>query len=149
MLGSIFASAAVRICDSLRTYNLFPNQHDPEEESRLRKVIAAKFPEHLPELDIAVNAGMRRSEQYRHIDWSCVDLARRDLFVPRSKAGKSRHISLNKAAVAGFKALHRRTHGRDPIFQSRIQGEALRGARHWFEDAIREAKIKDHRFHLA
>ena len=29
----------------------FLNQHVPDEKARLRKVIAAKFPEHLPELD--------------------------------------------------------------------------------------------------
>src|ERR1039458_4770581 len=36
----------------------FLNQHDPHEETRLRKVMAAKFPEHVPELDIAVHTGL-------------------------------------------------------------------------------------------
>jgi hypothetical protein len=63
----------------------FLNQHEPDEEERLRRVIAAKFPEHLPELDVAVNTGMKRSEQYCRISWVCLDLERQDLFVPKAR----------------------------------------------------------------
>jgi integrase len=125
----------------------FLNQSDPHEEARLRKVMAAKFPEHIPELDIAIHTGLRRGEQYRRIDWSCVDLARRDLFVPQSKNGRSRHIGLNKAALAAFEELRRRTEGKDPIFASRNHGDSLRGPRHWFEDAAREAGLKNFTWH--
>lgn len=53
------------------------NQHKPlptqdkqledchDEESRLRAVINARYPHHLPEFEIALNTGMRKSEQYR------------------------------------------------------------------------------------
>ena len=128
----------------------FLNQHVPDEEARLRKVIAAKFPEHLPELDIAVNTGMRRSEQYCRISWACVDLERQDLFVPKSKNGRARHIPLNDAALAAFRKLHGRTRGQGPIFQHLKKGEkgkSLLGPRHWFEDAISEAGIKDFTWH--
>jgi len=125
----------------------FLNQRDPKEEARLRKVIADRFPDHMPELDIALNTGMRRSEQYRRIDWSCVDLPRRDLFIPQSKSGKSRHVRLNNATVAAFQEFRRRTNGTDPIFSSRNHGESLRGPRHWFEAAACEAKLKDFTWH--
>lgn len=128
----------------------FLNQHVPDEEARLRKVIAAKFPEHLPELDIAVNTGMRRSEQYCRISWACVDLERQDLFVPKSKNGRARHIPLNDAALAAFRKLHGRTRGQGPIFEHLKKGEkgkSLLGPRHWFEDAISEAGIKDFTWH--
>lgn len=46
----------------------FLNQYFPAEEARLREVIAARFPSHMPELDIALNTGLRRSEQYSRID---------------------------------------------------------------------------------
>jgi len=86
---------------------------------------------------------MRRREQYRHIDWSCVNFRLRDLFVPKSKMGPSRHIPLNKASMAAFRKLQARTNGIDPIFASRNHGESLKGNRHWFEDAIDAAKIED------
>lgn len=123
------------------------NQHSPEEESELRKVIAANFPQHMPELDIALNTGMRRSEQYSRIDWSCIDFLRRDLFVPKSKNGASRHIALNAEALAAFQGLFARRRGEDPIFVSERGGERLHGARHWFEDALRIAKVKHFRWH--
>ncbi len=36
---------------------------DPEEHS-LRAVVMSRYPQHLPELDIALNTGLRRGEQY-------------------------------------------------------------------------------------
>jgi integrase len=136
----------------------FLNQHEPlptdnealkpykDEESRLRAVIRAEYAAHLPELDIALNTGMRRKEQYIRINWSCVDLSRRDLYVPPSKNGKSRHIPLNDAALAAFQTLCERTGGHGPIFVAN-DGERLLGPRHWFEDAVKKAGIKDFTWH--
>ena len=50
----------------------FLNQYQPDEESRLRRVILEKWPEKLLEFDIALNTGMRKSEQYKHITWTAV-----------------------------------------------------------------------------
>jgi len=36
----------------------------PEEEVRLRAAIEARHPEHMPELDFALNTGLRLSEMY-------------------------------------------------------------------------------------
>ncbi len=41
---------------------------------------------HLPELDIAIHTGLRRSEQYR-LTWDCVDIERKVLVVPQTKNG--------------------------------------------------------------
>jgi site-specific recombinase XerD len=123
------------------------NQHNPAEESRLRNVILAKWPQHLPELDIALNTGMRRSEQYSRIDWKCIDFLQRDLFVPESKNGHSRHIPLNDQALSAFQELFTRTRGEGPIFASERGGTRLLGARHWFEDALKIAKITDFTWH--
>jgi integrase len=125
----------------------FLNQYSPDEEERLRKVTMARFAEHLPELDIALNTGMRRSEQYRRINWNCVDLQRQDLLVPKSKNGRPRHIPLNDAALGAFRELYRQTDGQDPIFASQRSKERLLGPRHWFEDAIQEAGVKDFTWH--
>jgi integrase len=43
-----------------------------EEENRLRQQIEATCPERLPEFEIALHAGMRRSEQFG-LTWDCVD----------------------------------------------------------------------------
>jgi hypothetical protein len=43
-----------------------------EEEKKLRKVIGAKWPLHLPELDLAINTGLRKGSQYG-LTWDMVD----------------------------------------------------------------------------
>jgi integrase len=125
----------------------FLNQYAPYEEVRLREVVAAKFAGHMPELDVALNTGMRRSEQYLRTDWTCVDLLRRDLYIPQSKNGQSRHIPLNAEALAAFQELYQCSGGEGPIFASLRGGERLLGPRHWFDDAIREAGVKNFTWH--
>ena len=125
----------------------FLNQFASTEEAQLRKVIEAKFASHMPELDIALNTGMRRGEQYSRIDWTCLDLERRDLLIPQSKNGNSRHIPLNAAALAAFQQMHARSGGKGPIFPSECGGQRLLGPRHWFEEAVREAKLQNFTWH--
>src|SRR5467141_327264 len=43
-----------------------------EEEKKLRKVIEAKWPLHVPELDLAINTGIRKGSQYG-LTWDMVD----------------------------------------------------------------------------
>jgi len=45
----------------------FLNQFSPDEETRLREAIAADYEAHMPELDIALNTGMRRSSIHESI----------------------------------------------------------------------------------
>lgn len=125
----------------------FLNQYEADEEARLREAVMKKFPQHMPELDIALNTGMRRSEQYLRIDWTCVDLLRCDLYIPKTKNGASRHIPLNPEAVTAFRDLYARTKGQGPIFAAKRGGERLLGPRHWFEDALAEAKVKKFTWH--
>jgi len=65
-----------------------------DEESRLRAVIRAKFPSHMPELEIALQTGMRPSEQFG-LTWDRVDLVRKLVTISKSKNGFARHIPLN------------------------------------------------------
>ena len=132
----------------------FLNQYTPDEtevdylkactteQSRLRAVICKKYPAHLPEFDIALNSGLRPSEQYG-ITWEHIDLDRRFVTIPKSKNGKTRHIPLNSTAVAAFKVLQQRSSAcAGPVFVN-MQGERLQGYKHWFEDAVSEAGIHD------
>ncbi len=124
------------------------------EEERLRAVIKHDYPEHIEELEIALHTGMRRSEQYQRIDWSSVDLARKDLYIPNSKNGQGRHIPLNAMARAAFerKRKARIADGPIPIApQGSIfigqGGERLLGPRHWFEVAIKKAGLQNFTWH--
>jgi site-specific recombinase XerD len=117
----------------------------PEEEARLRAAIEVACPEHLPELDLALHTGLRRSEQYG-LTWENVNLARRVLTVPRSKNGETRHVPLNRAALAALEVLRERENGTGPVIRNQ-QGEPLTGPRHWFEPAVVKAKLRDFSWH--
>jgi len=124
------------------------------EEERLRTVVKHDHPEHIEELEIALHTGMRRSEQYQRIEWSSVDLARKDLHIPNSKNGQGRHIPLNAEARAAFERLRKARIGEGPIpiapegpiFMG-LGGERLMSPRHWFEDAVRKAGLRNFTWH--
>lgn len=124
------------------------------EEGRLRAVIKHDYPEHIEELEIALNTGMRRSEQYQRIDWTSVDLTRKDLYISNSKNGQGRHIPLNTEARGAFERLRKTCVGEGPIpiaahgpiFVGR-GGEKLLGPRHWFEDAVKKAGLRNFTWH--
>jgi site-specific recombinase XerD len=111
-----------------------------EEEENLRNVIREKFPEHEPELDLALNTGLRLSEQYK-ASWTNVDFERRVLTIPLDKGGQTSHAPLNEAAMRALLDLNRQ-HG---------QGKLVCGGRcsprSWFEATVEEAKIKDFTWH--
>ncbi len=115
------------------------------EEKRLRDVVIAHFSHHLPELELALNTGIRRSEQYR-LTWECVDLERQLLTIPQTKNGQTRHVPMNSVTVTALRALRRRSIGSGPVFVGR-GGERLSSPRHWFEDAVRLAAISDFTWH--
>jgi integrase len=54
------------------------------EERKLRAVITDKYPEHLPEFELALHTGMRRGEQYT-CEWSWVDLDRQVLTAQQAR----------------------------------------------------------------
>jgi integrase len=70
-----------------------------EEEVRLRAAISATCPEHMPELELALNTGLRLGELYG-LDWENVNLARRVLTIPRPKNGEMRQMLEGTITVA-------------------------------------------------
>jgi len=117
----------------------------PEEEIRLGVVMAASYPEHTPELDFALNTGLRLGEMYG-LAWENVNLSRRVLTIPRSKNGERRHVPLNDAALAALGEFRKRSEGTGPVIRN-LEGKPLAGPRHWFEPAIRNAKIRAFSWH--
>jgi integrase len=93
----------------------------------------------LPELDIALHTGLRRSEQYR-LTWNCVDFERKLLTVPQSKNGETRHVQLNSMALAAFLLLKRHSCGIVRVF-----GNV--GPRGWFEPAVKNAGLTEFTWH--
>jgi len=134
------------------------NQHAPlptnigylqkchDEESRLLAVIQSKYGFHLPEFEIAINTGMRRSEQYS-TEWPSVNFERKVLTIARSKHGETRHIPLNTVALAAFKSLLPNMGTSNLVFLNQDGHGSLQGNKHWFEDAVREAGVQDFTWH--
>jgi integrase len=117
-----------------------------EEEKKLRKVVDGKWSLHLPELDLALNTGLRKGSQYS-LTWDMVDFRSRMLNISRTKNDEPIHVPLNDAAVAALRVVRTRGDGKGRVFQSKKTGEPLENGRHWFDDAVIEAGIKNFRWH--
>ena len=117
-----------------------------EEGKKIRKVIEANWPLHLPESDLAINTGLRKGSQYS-LTRDMVDFRSRMLNVPRTKNEEPINVPLNDAAVAALRVAHSRGEGRGRVFQSAKTGAPLENGRHWFEDAVAEGHIKNFRWH--
>ena len=96
---------------------------------KLRKVIEAEWPSHVPELDVAINTGIRKGSQYG-LTWDMVDWEGRMLDIPRTKNEEAIHVPLNDVAIAALKVVHARGGGRGRVFQSEKTGEPLENGRH-------------------
>lgn len=62
----------------------------PQEEEKLRAVANEYYPHHVPELDIALNTGMRQGEQYSMV-WENVDLEKVNYDPSQQAWGNSTH----------------------------------------------------------
>jgi len=78
-----------------------------EEEKKLRKLIAKKWPSHMPELDLAVNTGIRKGSQYG-LTWDMVDFKGRMLNIQRTKNEEPLHVPLNDVAIAALRVVEDR-----------------------------------------
>jgi integrase len=86
-----------------------------DEEKRLRKVIKRNWASHLPELDRAINTGLRKGSQYG-LTWDMVDWKCRMLNIPRTKNEESIDVPLNDAAVSFLRVVHDWGDGRGRVF---------------------------------
>ncbi len=117
----------------------------PEEEIKLRTEMQARWPSHIPELDLALHTGLRLSEMYG-LDWQDVDLARCLILIRRGKNGESRYARLNSVALKALTELRKRGDGTGAVIRN-LEGEPLAGPRYWFEKAIEKAEIADFHWH--
>jgi integrase len=116
-----------------------------EEETKLREQVAQKFPHHLPELELALNTGLRKSEQYA-LRWRDINFEQRVLTVVRSKHGGARHVPLNDAAVAALLAARELANGKSAVFLN-CYGEPLASPREWFDPCVKAAGLESFTWH--
>jgi integrase len=111
-----------------------------EEEDRLCKWILKLFPEHMPELTIAVGTGMRKSEQYGLI-WERVDFKRKEVHLQKTKNGEARDVPMSAAVIAAFLRL------KQPNARPADRVFTILDSRKWFEAARERAGLGDFHWH--
>ena len=79
---------------------------------------------HLPELDLAINTGLRKGSQYS-LTREMVDWKGRMLNIPRTKNEEPLHVPLNDAALTTPRVVYGLGDGRGRVFQSAKTGEPL------------------------
>jgi integrase len=111
-----------------------------EEEPILRAAIAAECPEQLVALELALNTGLRLSEQYG-LRWQDVSLTRRTLTIQRSKNGAARHVPLNQTAIRALEVLQSRANG------SELVCGGANTPRRWFDSVVKAAGLQSFTWH--
>ena len=71
-----------------------------------------------------------------------MDLIRKLITIPKSKNGKTRYVPLNTVALTAFDKLFACSNGQGRVFVN-MNGEPLKGYKHWFGLAVRKAGITD------
>ena len=117
-----------------------------EEEVRLREVMLVTVPAQLPALDVALNTGMRKGEQFS-LEWTQVDLDRKRIYLNQTKNGSSREIPLNRTCLAALQTLYDTRPGDGAVFLSSRYRKPLADPKKWFETALRNAKISNFTWH--
>ncbi len=118
-----------------------------DEEKQLRAAIRANpsWKDHEPELDLAINTGLRHGSMYE-LTWETVDLAEKVATVPRTKNGDPVTVPLNTDAMKALMVFRSRGDGRGLVVR-RPSGEPLKYNTFWFVPAVRAAGIKNFRWH--
>lgn len=117
------------------------------EQKRIIKAITELYPAHLPAFLVAVHTGMRQGEQFT-LKWENVDLKRKIITLPRTKSGKARHIPMNTVVHGLLVQLAQKKEPDGFVFRSeRYKGKAIRDPKRWWQAVLKEAKVKDLRWH--
>jgi integrase len=116
-----------------------------DEELRLREAITKRCPQHMPELDIGLNTGMRKGEQYS-LEWPQISFRRKRILLEETKNGSSREIPMNKSCIAAMEVLFEGRPHEGRVCQSKY-GKDLNDSRSWFDLCIKDAG--DSELHMA
>jgi integrase len=91
----------------------------------------------------ALNTGLRRGEIF-NLQWSDVDFERERMIVRKTKSSKERFVPMNSTVRKLLFSMERTS---EYVFPSPRKGGRLVDLRKSFSGALREAKIKNFRFH--
>jgi integrase len=105
---------------------------------------APKSPHLLPVVTVALHTGMRKGE-ILGLTWERVDFARGVLQLEHTKSGRRRDVPMNRAVDEALAELPG-PKAEGFVFRKR-DGRAWGNIRTAFEDACREAKVENFRFH--
>jgi integrase len=105
---------------------------------------AVKSPYLLPVVTVALHTGMRKGE-ILGLSWERVDFARGVLQLEHTKSGRRREVPMNRAVYDALDGLPG-PKAEGFVFRKR-DGRAWGNVRTAFEDACREAKVDNFRFH--
>lgn len=119
----------------------------PEEEQRLMKVLRdKKWPDRVKEILVALNSGMRRSEQYRTaqvpdggLKWEHINFRAGVIRLPRGKSGKARNIPMNSTLRETLRSVPQRIDS-PYVFEGTDPGK-------WLRQALKDAKITNFGWH--
>jgi hypothetical protein len=107
---------------------------------------AVWYPERMPELEIVLNTGMRKSEQYG-LNWADVNLVARRVTLRHTKNGSVRHIPLNRVSLQAFQDLWDKSTGEGRVFISTHGADPLQNPRYWWDSVVEEAGLLDFHWH--
>jgi integrase len=113
---------------------------EPEEELMLREVIRKKSAKREPEFDLALQTGMRWSEQYG-LRWEHVNLKLGLITISIAKSGRRERIPINSEARRALSKL------RAIAPESVLVCPGAGAHRQWWSDARDDAKVGDFRWH--
>jgi len=113
-----------------------------QEEAVMRKKILERCPQHEPAFTVAIETGMRMSEQHL-LDWDDVHLERRQIDLKHTKNGSKRIVVLNERALEALRQCKtRRSSNTSRVFLSRL-GEAMDSPKAWFKLVMKDAIVED------
>ncbi len=135
-----------RLVRRMREHNERARFLSEDEEKRLREAISSECPEHLADLDIALNTGMRKSEQFG-LTWSDVDLEARRVSLKRTKNGSARHIPLNTVALAAFRAIATKNGRKGNVFGPADGSHPVLAHRGWWDSVLKKSGVVDFHWH--
>jgi site-specific recombinase XerD len=118
-----------------------------EEERRIRRTILesaktyrADWEQRLAQIDLAINTGMRKSEQFG-LTWDRVHLDQGIVFLENTKNGHSRNVFLNKRSKAALLLMKER-HDRKGAAKNALVFPGGSSTR-WFDSVLQIAGIHD------
>jgi integrase len=112
-----------------------------DEENQIRAIIRERCETHEPDFLVALETGMRLTEQHT-LEWPDVHFSRRQIQLVQTKNGSSRVITLTDEAIAALKVCRAKRNPHTPrVFLTRY-GQPLQHPKAWFNlvkvDAVKK-----------